>query len=134
MNEGAGRFPASTMRASDADRDAMLAELSQHFQAGRLTSDELEERTGQALQARTYRDLARLTTDLPSLASIVPPSPATSPGWAWPLASVPVVLVALAVVASALIATGMGGRGSSVWWLVLIVPLVARRISSRRRR
>ena len=53
------------LRISDADRDRAIAELSEHFQAGRLTMDELQERTGQALQARTGQDLVRLFTDLP---------------------------------------------------------------------
>jgi len=33
---------------------------------GRLTRDELDARTGQALAARTYADLAALTADLPA--------------------------------------------------------------------
>jgi hypothetical protein len=33
--------------------DRVLAELSEHFQAGRLTAEELDERSGRALQART---------------------------------------------------------------------------------
>jgi hypothetical protein len=37
------------MRASDADRDAVVSDLSEHFQAGRLTAGELDERTGRAL-------------------------------------------------------------------------------------
>ena len=41
------------MRASDADRDAVVSDLSAHYQAGRLTADEFSERTGQALAART---------------------------------------------------------------------------------
>jgi hypothetical protein len=36
-----------------------------HYQAGRLTTEELEDRTGRALQARTTADLAALFTDLP---------------------------------------------------------------------
>jgi len=56
---------AGRMRASDADRDATLAQLSEHFQAGRLTQDEFEERSGQALTARTMGELGDLMTDLP---------------------------------------------------------------------
>jgi hypothetical protein len=54
------------MKASDADRDVVLAGLSEHFQAGRLTSAELEERTGRALAARTLGELDDLVADLPS--------------------------------------------------------------------
>ena len=37
------------LRASDADRDAVLAQLQEHAAAGRLTPEELEHRAGQAL-------------------------------------------------------------------------------------
>jgi hypothetical protein len=43
----------AAMRASDADRDAVVSDLSEHFQAGRLTAGEFDDRTGQALTART---------------------------------------------------------------------------------
>jgi hypothetical protein len=58
-------FPAGEMRASDADRDLALAELSEHFQTGRLTQEEFDDRTGRALQARTGQELTELFTDLP---------------------------------------------------------------------
>ncbi len=137
MSDGAGRYPP-TMRASDADRDVVLAELSEHFQAGRLTSDELEERTGQALQARTFGDLARLTADLPSSAPTRPAVGATGgaltrPGGRLPLAPVVLGLVAVAVVAGALLDTGPGGRGVHVLWLILVIPLLARMLARRRR-
>ncbi len=137
MSDGAGRYPP-TLRASDADRDVVLAELSEHFQAGRLTSDELEERTGQALQARTFGDLARLTADLPSLAparpAVGPPGGAGArPAGRLPLAPVVLGLVAVAVVASALLDTGTGTRGIHLLWLILVVPLVARVLARRRR-
>jgi hypothetical protein len=138
MNDGAGRYPP-TMRASDADRDAVLAELSEHFQAGRLTSDELEERTGQTLQARTFGELARLTADLPSLA---PERPAAGPtGGALtrpgrrPLGLAPIVLglVTVAVVGATFLDTGSAPGFSHVLWLVILVPLVARMLARRRR-
>src|ERR1700743_1332694 len=59
-------FPNDGIRVSDADRDRAVTELSEHFQTGRLTQDEFEERSGQALQARTGSDLRTLFTDLPS--------------------------------------------------------------------
>src|SRR5215472_8327326 len=69
---------AGDLRVSDADRDRAIAGLSEHFQAGRLTADELDERTGRALQARTTADLAALFTDLPRrqvpVTTAVPPS------------------------------------------------------------
>jgi Domain of unknown function (DUF1707) len=53
------------LRVSDADRDRALEQLSEHFQAGRLSAEELDERSGRALRARTRRELADLFTDLP---------------------------------------------------------------------
>ena len=43
--------------ASDADRDAAVQQLSDAFSQGRLSSAELEQRTGTALAARTYGEL-----------------------------------------------------------------------------
>lgn len=54
-----------SLRASDAERDATLRALGDHAAAGRLTLDELEERSSRALTARTRGELASLTTDLP---------------------------------------------------------------------
>ncbi|HYV79812.1 MAG TPA: DUF1707 domain-containing protein, partial [Streptosporangiaceae bacterium] len=53
MNAAQERYRLPQMRASDADRDAVVAALSEHFQTGRLTREELDERTGRALTART---------------------------------------------------------------------------------
>src|SRR5580704_2719990 len=70
---------AGDLRVSDADRDRAISELSEHFQAGRLTADEFNERSGQALQARTGKELAVLFADLPrdraAMTSLPPPGP-----------------------------------------------------------
>jgi hypothetical protein len=76
MSSMPGGPPEPSMRAGDADRDRVLAELSQHFQAGRLTVDELDERNGRALTAKTMGDLASLLTDLPPLHPAPAPGPA----------------------------------------------------------
>ena len=65
MSTATKEYPSGSLRVSDADRDRAIAELSEHFQAGRLTTEELEDRTGRALQARTAGELAELFTDLP---------------------------------------------------------------------
>ena len=110
--------PSDSLRVSDADRDRAIAELSEHFQAGRLTADELDDRTGRALQARTAADLAALFTDLPRrqvpVTSAVPPSPVRSRP-----AGVPVLPIAiLAVIALASILSGHPR-------LIVLVPVVA---------
>lgn len=55
------------LRVGDAERDAAVEQLNQHFADGRLTSAEREERTALALGARTAGDLHVLLADLPRL-------------------------------------------------------------------
>ena len=55
------------MRASDDDRDRVVEMLRDHAAAGRLTTDELEERTDVALAARTDDQLAVVLADLPAV-------------------------------------------------------------------
>lgn len=55
------------LRASDDDRNRVVAALHQHTAAGRLTLDEFSERAGAVWTARTLGDLAALTRDLPAL-------------------------------------------------------------------
>jgi hypothetical protein len=54
------------MRASHADREQVIETLKTAFVQGRLTKDDLDARAAQAFAARTYADLAALTTDLPA--------------------------------------------------------------------
>jgi Flp pilus assembly protein TadB len=56
----------SSLRASDADRDAIAARLHKAAVEGRLEADELEQRLHAALRARTYGELGRLVADLPA--------------------------------------------------------------------
>ena len=67
-------FPQGAIRVSDAERDAAVAELSQHYQQGRLTGAEFDERSGQAFAAKTGDQLHALFVDLPSIST--PPLPA----------------------------------------------------------
>lgn len=57
MDRTGWHYPPGDLRVSDADRDRALAELSQAFQAGRITADEFDERSGQALHSRTGKEL-----------------------------------------------------------------------------
>jgi hypothetical protein len=52
-------------RIGDRERDEVMVVLSDAFAEGRLTREEFEERSAQALAARTGADLAVLTADLP---------------------------------------------------------------------
>ena len=57
--------PDDSLRVSDAERDQTLRVLGDHAAVGRLTLEELEERSSRALAARTRGELATLTGDLP---------------------------------------------------------------------
>jgi hypothetical protein len=53
------------VRVGDADRDAVAAQLREHYADGRLTLDELNERLDQAFAAKTRADLDVVMRDLP---------------------------------------------------------------------
>jgi Domain of unknown function (DUF1707) len=66
------------LRASHGDRDRVVELLRVAAGDGRLTAEELDERLEVALTARTYGELAALTTDLPAVpgyADAAPPQP-----------------------------------------------------------
>jgi len=58
--------PAAGLRIGDADREATAASLREHFAQGRLTFEEFQHRLGAAFGAKTDRDLAAVTNDLPA--------------------------------------------------------------------
>ena len=64
MDTPSRNYPPGDQRVSDANRDHAVSELSEAFQAGRITVDEFEQRSGRALSARTGKDLTDLFTDL----------------------------------------------------------------------
>jgi hypothetical protein len=116
------------MRASDSDRDAVVSDLSEHFQAGRLTAEELDQRTGQALAARTWGELRDLVADLPAArppaAASTSARPSRSRGrFASPLAALAAIAIAAAVVVN--VTHGRWG----FFWLLLSVLFVARRLT-----
>jgi hypothetical protein len=137
MSTATKGHPSGSLRVSDADRDRAIAELSEHYQAGRLTTEEFEDRTGRALQARTTADLAALFTDLPrrqapmtganGAASTAPASPPRS----WP-ARVPVAPVAiLAVVA---VVALLSGHLFHIAWVPVVAIIVVRLLAGGRGR
>lgn len=63
---------APEIRVSDRERDGVVELLSEHAATGRLTLAEFEERTEQALAAKTRADLDGLLRDLPS--DVAPPT------------------------------------------------------------
>ena len=124
-------FPGGTIRVSDADRDQAVAELSEHFQAGRLTQEEFEERSGQALQAKTGNDLAALFTDLPGRGTVtVPPADgpvfdADDPGDPHRMSHPPtarlIVLGVIAVIIVGNVASGIAGHIGFGWLIPVVV-------------
>jgi hypothetical protein len=72
----ASRPGRNRLRASDNDRERVVDILKTAFVQGRLTSEELGERAGQAFMARTYADLAAITADIPDVPALLPPLPA----------------------------------------------------------
>jgi Domain of unknown function (DUF1707) len=135
MNTAPGRYPNPSLKASDADRDAVVAALSEHFQAGRLTTEELEERTGRALTSRTLGDLAELTADLPGQVR-ARPAPLDRPRQREHPALAPAAVVLAGVVIVALV---FGADGShhrwdhmwGIWWIIPAALVIARRLAGR---
>ena len=73
---GPGNEARPELRASHQDRDRVVEILRVAAGDGRLSADELDERVEAALTARTYRELAMLTADLPTVAGaagVAPP-------------------------------------------------------------
>ena len=64
------------VRIGDAERDAALTQLREHFVAGRLTFDELTDRIDAALAAKTQRQIDRVMADLPQPSRVSRPEPA----------------------------------------------------------
>ena len=132
MDSQTGNHPRADIRVSDGERDQAVAELGEHFQAGRLTQEEFDDRSGRALQARTGRDLTALFTDLPRPAAAEPwaGDPWAGPGYA-PVPPpvgrgaglLPAVRIAVGLVIVAIIAGNTFGRSPHFGWLVPVIAL-----------
>ena len=115
-------IPSGHLRISDAERDRAVSDLSEHFQAGRITLDEFEERSDQALHAKTYADLSVLFHDLPRIRRQVLPAadrrPAPrAPGRVSPLVAV-LVSAVVAIEVSMTTVTAPHHR------FVVVVPII----------
>jgi len=66
MGETTDDQPAGSIRASDAERDATVEQLSRATGDGRLTLEEFSQRMEQATAAKTRAELDRLVADLPA--------------------------------------------------------------------
>ncbi|MHB1596417.1 MAG: DUF1707 SHOCT-like domain-containing protein [Streptosporangiaceae bacterium] len=140
----------SGLRIGDAEREAAAASLREHFALGRLTLEEFQQRVDAALTAKTDRDLARLTSDLPQSGadqgSATAPGPMSGaqpggpwypatnyrrrPGGSWVRSGFLIALVALVVLQATRLSFGVfPGRGSIL--ILLLVAFLGRRVLFR---
>ena len=136
MDAATSPYAQGDLRVSDADRDQALAELSENYQAGRLTLEEFEERSEQALRSKTARDLTGLFTDLPrdqARTAGAVSVPDARPRWpaarAWVTAA---TLSAVVIVVIAAVRSGMGHHTFVVPVPLLVLLFVARMCIIRR--
>jgi hypothetical protein len=129
------------LRVSDADRDAVVTELGEHFQAGRLDAAELDDRTGRALRARVRSDLDEVLTDLPRTPPVSGEPQAAARSRFPPALLLGPALVVAVLVAVALTAGAAGGgwhhhwAAGIFWWpLWWLIPVMALRLLWSRRR
>lgn len=148
MDASINSFPPGDLRASDADRDRVLEELGEAFQAGRITAREFDERSGKALSARTGNELTALLADLPHgepaatggavLHGAGPGTVCPGAGGRVPARQAAVAAVAVAGFVAALVVIAVGGRGHaglvSGVAPVLVIALIALRLFRRGRR
>jgi hypothetical protein len=78
-----------SLRIGDRERDAVAAEMREHYAHGRLTLEEFNQRLDAVFAARTQDDLSRLTADLPHVRSGGAPLPSSGTSRSPRLASGP---------------------------------------------
>ncbi len=94
------------LRAGDRDRDATADVLREQHLAGRLETEEFQERLDRCYAAKTYGELDEIVADLPR----EKPARPVRRAWRWPaVALVPLVIAAIAL-----------SRGQLLW---LAIPL-----------
>jgi uncharacterized protein DUF1707 len=114
------------LRVSDAERDAVISELGEHYQTGRLDTEEFGERMDAAAKARTRGDLDRLLTDLPRSPA---PAPKPVPQRGRQAAVIAAVGAAVAFAAVAITLGGAfgGWHQHGTWhvpWFLIVIPVV----------
>ena len=122
----AGRSP--DIRAADADREQTADRLREAHAEGRLDLAEFQERLEQCYEAKTFRELGELVSDLPRPQERAPDHRAASRAWRWAL----LPFAWIVIVSIALSATS---EHHHVFWLwVPLLFLFVWRMSWRRRR
>ncbi len=113
----------ATLRASDADRDLVAERLRQAATEGRLSADELDERLGAALSARTYGELDGLVADLPTPDRGLSLRPRGDVARRRPAAPVVLALVFAAMLIG-MVASALGGHGHTDHGGIGAAPLI----------
>ena len=100
------------VRVGDADRNTVAEILREQHLAGRIESDEFQERLDRCYQAKTYAELDELVSDLPR------PEPARSGARRRPVAALALVPILIAAIA-------LSG-GHLVWLAIPLFFFIAR--------
>jgi hypothetical protein len=111
------------LRASDSDREQIAERLREATAEGRLGTEELEQRLGAALSARTYGELEPLVSDLPAPPA-APQRHSRAPLWTGGAAAATLLLAMLAALAGgdfhSHVAASPGDRGFAVATAMLV--------------
>ncbi|MEV4508922.1 DUF1707 domain-containing protein [Dactylosporangium sp. NPDC049525] len=104
-------YPSPSFRASDADREAVVAHLSTAAAEGRLSLSEFDARTRHVYASRTWGELLHIVRDLPPLpppAATAPPKPAPEPAWPTISLILGIISVPMMFCAPVSVITGLG--------------------------
>ena len=108
------------LRASDADREQVIAALKAAFVQGRLTEDELGARVERSYASQTYAELAEVIADIPTALtgarSRRPPWRATKIAWRFEYAVFLPGIVAVLLLP--------GGPRTTVWTSIILAGVV----------
>lgn len=123
LHAGHGAGCLGAVRIGDAERDQVCHELAEHHAAGRLTPAEVDQRTGEAINAQTLPQLLALTADLPPLVTPARPWVAPAPtNWGRNVALAGLGVVAgLAAICTVGVLFLLGMASSSTFGAALLV-------------
>jgi uncharacterized membrane protein len=126
------------LRASDADRDRVAALLREHLAAGRLTTDEFQERLSATFAAKTMGELDELMADLPAIDLYQLPGHSVAPPGHSAVArqSANDVMARTTAIGVAIALYVVSGAAFGVWWIpwwiiILVVAIYTARRSQR---
>jgi len=131
--------PNDAIRASNADREAVVKRLADAYAEGRLELSEMDERTTAAYAAKTVGDLKPLTADLPEAAPtavVATETPSSdSSGWSdwqpWLKFALPAV-IALNLAVWVAVSAVSDHHLVFPWWIILVIVWVTGGHKSKR--